>query len=198
VEEAERAILHTASNQSAGLTTSALTPCLSLPCPALVRSWSLSMLRVTFLRHAESEFNADPTSTMVDCGLTEEGQRQAAALTGEYDVVWWSPLLRAQQTLACSQLTYDCALSRVCFGVREQCVDPCDFLSGEEMTVTESDDQLAERVDAWLDELRQEKFALSTRLLIVSHCEFIHAVTGEAPQNACFVSIDVPVGSVRR
>lgn len=147
-------------------------------------------MRLTFLRHAESEFNVDSASTVIDCDLTALGVTQAAALTGHWDVVLYSPLMRAQQTLAHSQITYDRGM--VCYAVREQCVDPCDFLDGEDPTEVESDDELADRVDRFLQHLHQLELSPSTRLLVVSHCEFIHAVTGESPQNACFVTLDIP------
>lgn len=100
-----------------------------------------------------------------------------------------SPMVRAQETLACSRITYDHC--RVWYAVREQRVDPCDFLQGEEATAeTESDQHLAERVDRFLRHMHQA-YPPTTRLLVVSHCEFIHAV-GESPQNASFVTLDIP------
>ena len=41
-----------------------------------------------------------------DPSLTPEGQQQAAALKGHYDLVICSPLRRTLQTLHCSRVTY--------------------------------------------------------------------------------------------
>ena len=139
-------------------------------------------MRVRFLRHAESEFNRDPTSCKRDCPLTELGRQQVASLHGHYSLVIVSPLLRAQQTLQHSAITYDrLELSQL---VREHRVDPCDFLLGEEEeTAVESEAELMRRGDLLLLQLR----GLSCEhrsVLVVSHYDLICSVTGQSLGNA--------------
>ncbi len=62
-------------------------------------------MKVTFLRHAESIFNANLTSDK-DCELTEKGNQQAHNTQGEYDIVICSILKRACETLEKSQIRY--------------------------------------------------------------------------------------------
>lgn len=65
------------------------------------------MTRVFFIRHAESTANAkNLIAGRMDYSLTEAGKCDAGALAAEFasskrvDVIWCSPLLRAQQTAA--------------------------------------------------------------------------------------------------
>jgi broad specificity phosphatase PhoE len=143
-------------------------------------------MRVTFLRHTESEFNSDPSSTTRDCPLTEFGRQQAAALTGHYPLVLVSPLLRAQQTLQHSRITFDRA--EVSHLVREHRVDACDFLVGEELLV-ETDEELMHRGDQLLRRLRHLPY---DSVLVISHCEFICSLTGESPLNGHSVHLVLP------
>ncbi len=59
---------------------------------------------VTLLRHAESEFNTGQNTDELDVGITERGKKQAAGITGHYDLVVCSTLRRTKQTLDHSQV----------------------------------------------------------------------------------------------
>jgi broad specificity phosphatase PhoE len=154
----------------------------------------VTMPRVVFLRHAESAFNVDPQSTILDCPLTERGQQQASQLTGHYPLVITSPLLRARQMLDLSQITYSDL--RVSLLVREHQVDPCDFLDGESPTSIETEEDLIRRGDQFLEKLKT--LASYPLILVVSHCEFICSITGESPDNTGTSVIDLDVPSVNQ
>lgn len=129
---------------------------------------------ITFLRHAESEFNIDPLSTTRDCGLTPHGQTTAAQLTGHYQLIICSPLKRAIETLHYSQLTYDNIVFEPL--TREHKVDSCDFFDHEEIVI-ESDEELTTRGDLFLQRYR------SYHILVISHCEFIANITSYSLDN---------------
>lgn len=142
---------------------------------------------VTFLRHAESAFNADTSCSDRNCALTDLGTKQAAALSGSYSLVIMSPLRRAQQTLELSQIRYQCL--EVWNECREQCVDVCDWLLDEE-PVIETDDQLTTRVDVFLTKIRAlPPHAFPT--LVVSHCEFITNIAGIGLDNAKSITLQL-------
>ena len=119
----------------------------------------------------------------------ETGRQQAATLTGHYPLVLVSPLQRARQTLLYSdysRITYDRV--EVSDLVREQRVDACDFLVGEELHV-ESDEELMHRGDQLLQRLRRSPYE---SVLVISHCEFICSLTGESPLNGHSVHLVLP------
>ncbi|PAA69313.1 hypothetical protein BOX15_Mlig014642g1, partial [Macrostomum lignano] len=60
---------------------------------------------VYFCRHAESRHNAFGDNS-VDVDLSERGESQARALTGEFDLVLCSPMRRARRTLDLSGIRY--------------------------------------------------------------------------------------------
>jgi len=155
---------------------------------------SSAHVEITFLRHAESQFNADPLDQTRDCGLTLRGIEQAQSLTGgPWPLVIVSPLRRTQDTLALSQITYETREIWEC--VREQRVDPCDWLEEDDCDeVKETDEQLTARVDSFLRRLHTEVPASIDRILVVSHNEFIRAVAGgdQPLHNATTCVLQVP------
>ena len=147
-------------------------------------------MKVDFLRHAQSIFNANLTSEK-DCDLTELGKQQASAVEGEYDIVFCSVMKRAQQTLAFSKIKR----GRVIYTLhcREKRVDICDFLPDEDETKKESDEELQQRITAFLSFVKSNVSPYQT-VLVVSHGDFIHALGKKSkpyPQNAEIQSFDV-------
>lgn len=61
---------------------------------------------ISIIRHAESEYNKTGMDTR-NCGITEEGKANANKLKGYYDIALLYPLIRCQDTLRYSQITYD-------------------------------------------------------------------------------------------
>ena len=146
-------------------------------------------MRLTFLRHAESEFNAYESNGALDCSLSPAGFAQAATLRGHWTLALVSPMLRTQLTFACSHITADQV--QLYSGVREQRTDPCDFLDGEDPSQLESDAHLMERADDFLSAVMALYSGVHEEILVVSHCEFIHSCAAQSPLNAQFVELEI-------
>jgi broad specificity phosphatase PhoE len=140
-------------------------------------------MKVHFLRHAQSIFNANLTSEK-DCDLTEKGKLQASQVEGEYDVVFCSVMKRTQETLKLSKIKYGCLISTdLC---REKRVDICDYLPYEDETVKETDEALEQRIKTFLYFLKSQASPYQS-VLVVSHGDFIHTLGKKSqpyPQNA--------------
>ena len=127
-------------------------------------------MRVQFLRHAESIFNATGASEK-NCSLSEKGIEQARALYGDFDVIVCSELRRTHETLVFSQLK----AGKIVYTLhcREQRKDRCDFLEEEDETELESDEDTqarCQRFSIWL----KSNFSSFQTILIVSHRDFIY------------------------
>jgi broad specificity phosphatase PhoE len=147
-------------------------------------------MKVQFLRHAESIFNAMGTSEK-DCDLTEKGILQASEIKQHYDLVICSTMKRACSTLDHSHLTY----GRLIFTdlCREKKVDICDFLPHEDETVLETEEELDKRIRSFLYFLKSQA-SKHQNILIISHRDFIHAIgkgKQPPPENAEFQIHDV-------
>ncbi len=130
-------------------------------------------MKVFFLRHAESIFNATGTSEK-DCSLTVKGKEQASKLKEHYDVVICSTMKRACETLDNSRITYGkLVFTDLC---REKRVDICDFLECEDEKNLESDEEIDLRVKRFLCFLKSQ-VSSANRILIISHRDFIHHIT---------------------
>ncbi len=122
---------------------------------------------LTIVRHAECTSNVG--DDRVDSPLTDRGIMQAADLTGTFDLVVCSPLMRARQTLERSRIEAGRIFHEpLC---RERVYAPRDCLVDEPFQL-ESDDHFAARLDrfrarlvAWTD--------VFDRVLVVSHAYFL-------------------------
>ena len=136
------------------------------------------------LRHTESEFNADPTSTTRDCGLTKEGKRQAAALSFLFvGKILCSPLRRVRETVELARTLYSTHGIGYWDALREVRKDACDFLEDEEMK-EESESEILARVKTVLDFLHNyssvNMISLKKKqpdLLLVGHADFFWYLT---------------------
>lgn len=140
-------------------------------------------MRVNFIRHAESVFNANLISEK-DCKLTEKGVQQASDISGNYDIVICSTMKRTCETLDHSQLRY----GRLIFTdlCREKRVDICDYLPHEDETKKESDEELEKRIQSFLYFLKSQCSPYQT-ILVISHGDFIHTLGKKSqpyPKNA--------------
>ncbi len=140
-------------------------------------------MKVHFLRHAESIFNANLTSEK-DCDLTEKGIQQASEIEENFDIVVCSTMKRACATLDHSKLTY----GRLIFTdlCREKRVDICDYLPHEDETVKESDEELEKRIKSFLYFLKSQ-VSTYQHILVISHGDFIHTLGKKSkpyPKNA--------------
>jgi broad specificity phosphatase PhoE len=129
-------------------------------------------MKVCFLRHAESIFNAKKQSEK-DCDLTEKGKEQAAEIQGEYDVVICSILKRTRQTLALSKIKAGQIIyTDLC---REKRSDICDFLPHEDEKELETMGELFQRIQRFTYFLKSQVSPYQS-VLVVSHGDFIHAI----------------------
>lgn len=147
-------------------------------------------MKVSFLRHAESIFNANLTSEK-DCDLTEKGKEQASKVTGEYDIVFCSIMKRTCKTLDHSQLKY----GRLIFTdlCREKKTTICDYLPHEDETIVDTDEQLEYQIQKFLYFLKSQ-VSSHHNVLVVSHGDFIYALGKKEqpyPQNAEIQVLDV-------
>jgi broad specificity phosphatase PhoE len=140
-------------------------------------------MKVHFLRHAESIFNANLTSEK-DCNLTEKGVQQASELTHVYDIVFCSIMKRTCKTLDNSKITYGTLVfTDLC---REKRVDICDYLPHEDETVKETDEELEKRIQSFIYFLKSQ-VSPHQAILVVSHGDFIHTLGKKSqpyPNNA--------------
>lgn len=140
-------------------------------------------MKVHFLRHAESIFNANLTSEK-DCDLTEKGIQQASQLEGVYDIVFCSTMKRTCKTLDHSNIKYGTLVfTDLC---REKRVDICDYLPHEDETIQETDEELERRIKSFLYFFKSQ-VSPHQNVLVVSHRDFIHAIgkhSQSPPNNA--------------
>jgi broad specificity phosphatase PhoE len=129
-------------------------------------------MKVHFLRHAESIFNANLTSEK-DCALTERGVQQASQVEGEYDIVFCSIMKRTCQTLENSKIKY----GRLIFTdlCREKKTTICDYLPYEDETSIDTDEQLDQQIQRFIYFLKSQVSPYQS-VLVVSHGDFIHAL----------------------
>ena len=147
-------------------------------------------MKVDFLRHAESIFNANLTSEK-DCDLTQKGYEQASKVEGEYDIVICSIMKRTQLTLEKSKIKYGRVIyTDLC---RENRQDICDFLPHEDETIRETEEQLQYRIKSFTYFLKSQVSSYQT-VLVVSHGDFIHTIGKKEkpyPKNAEIQTFDV-------
>jgi broad specificity phosphatase PhoE len=139
-------------------------------------------MKIHFVRHAESIYNANLTSEK-DCALTEKGIQQASQLEGQYDIVICSIMKRTCQTLENSKIKYGRLLfTDLC---REKRQDICDYLSYED-EIKETDEELDQRIQRFSYFLKSQVSPYNS-VLVVSHGDFIHTFgkkTQSYPNNA--------------
>lgn len=146
-------------------------------------------MKVSFLRHAESVFNANLTSEK-DCTLTEKGREQASKVEGQYDIVICSIMKRTCQTLDQSKIQY----GRLIFTdlCREKRQDICDYLSYED-EIKETDEELEKRIERFIYFLKSQVSKYNS-VLVVSHGDFIHTLGKKSqpyPKNAEIQTHDI-------
>lgn len=143
------------------------------------------MVRVFYLRHAESTANRGPYT--FNAPLSSDGQAQALKLRGYFTYVLCSPLTRCRKTLELSKITYE-HLSIV-YKLREK----SDVLIPE-FRYTETDEEFNLRIRRFERELRDlcKTCSEDDTILIVGHGLFYwHWMEGKLPDiyNAEIVQI---------
>ena len=150
------------------------------------------MISITFIRHAESEYNKmGLLSGRIDCNLTEKGIEDAKLLRGtlknDFDIIYCSPLKRTKQTLNAifpeSEPIYDERIIESSFGIYEG--KPKGALGKEKMELykqglylapgAESIKEIDERVCAFVEELFQ-KCQDHEKILVVTHNGILNSI----------------------
>lgn len=133
-------------------------------------------MELYFTRHAESLENIGIET--VDSPLSIEGRRQAARLTGWYDLVIVSPLRRALETLHYSKITY--TRLQICETFRERRWSEASEKLLED-PVKETMEEFAERIerfDKWFRETLKSYNCMEEddilRILLIGHGLFFH------------------------
>ena len=123
------------------------------------------------VRHAQSVFNALGRSKP-DCSLSAAGIKQARLLRGHFCHIVCSPMLRAQQTLELSKLTYSSCETDD--DAREKRDNVCDF-AAHEPTLRESHIAFATRMQRLNVKLCSLE-SVYEQVLLVSHAYVILAL----------------------
>lgn len=135
-------------------------------------------MKITFIRHAESEYNHAVNNNLVlfdpkyiNCSITSKGQQQAKLLNFKFDLLIMSILRRTHETYLHSNIeTVFCQIEPL---FREHRKDISDFIEGEEM-IQETDEEIKNRVllvSNYLKNLK-EKYE---NVGIITHRDFIKA-----------------------
>lgn len=148
-------------------------------------------MTITLTRHALSVFNKYNTQDL-DCVITNEGMSQCTSLSGDYDLVILSPLIRTRQTLEYSLIHPKLiVVSQLC---REKRDSPCDYLRGEDV-VKETEDSVIKRVK----DFKKELFEYSKKykdILIISHGIFGWYLSGKCLRNCETMDISHTIESL--
>ena len=130
------------------------------------------MPTITCLRHGQSEFNAGNHS-VYDAKITDLGKEQASKVEGHFDLAICSTLIRTQETLKHSKVTYD--ELKLLEEAREKRCNPCDFLPEEEI-ILETNIDMAKRI-LKLKEILSELSKSYSNILVVGHRQTIWYLT---------------------
>jgi len=139
----------------------------------------------TFLRHAESVFNETGYSGY-DAPITRRGAVRASELTGDYDYVMVSTMLRARETFARSAITSPSVeFSTLC---RERMIEtPCNMMSGE-TGVAETEEDFLFRMQM-LRSFLKRKSATCQRIRICCHHKVMRELVGVDAENCESVTL---------
>ena len=139
------------------------------------------MTKVTFIRHAQSTFNAYGDQSP-DVPITDHGRTVAnEQLHGHYSLVVCSTLLRAKQPLEASRITYDTLV------FTDDCREtldgnPANCKQGEDPATIETPEQLAARSSRLGNALLEHAKTHDT-IAVVSHYCFIASLCGHGLAN---------------
>lgn len=147
-------------------------------------------MQIYLLRHAHSLQNAGKDRP--NCDLSKLGKKQAKNLANQlknihFDYVLSSPLLRCQETIRLSKISY--TNFRSIDLLREYKEDLCDFFHDETPFQRETLIEFKNRIqslDSWFREFC-EQFSFPTKILIVAHYNVFYYWKNLYLENAEFV-----------
>lgn len=134
-------------------------------------------MNFTFVRHAQSEANVLRNLDERDSRLTKLGISQCKEVKGHFDIVLCSPLRRTRDTLGFSQVT--CNEVIYVPEARECRWSTSDLMADDKEPddYDESTEEIEERCKKFYERLRSLDLSGNKKVLIVSHCNFIHYFT---------------------
>ncbi len=133
---------------------------------------------ITFIRHAEALHNVQYTQ-QTNTSLTDKGIKQANNLSGNYDIVICSPLLRTRQTLDFSNIIYkDLIFLSSCREVLNGA--PCNYYNGEEIII-ESRKNIMNRLS--ILKIYLEEKSKNNNICVISHHDILYELTGRYLKN---------------
>ena len=140
-------------------------------------------MTIHFLRHAESEYNADRNNKIKNCSITQKGIEQSTKINStSYDLVICSPLKRTIQTLEYSNIKYKKLEYNILF--REHKTDICDFFEDEDV-IYESEEDIINRINECRI-LLLKKIKKYENILIVGHADFFWYLSSKIIENERF------------
>lgn len=134
------------------------------------------MTKITFIRHAESKYNAGIAHTheeITDSKITNKGIEQARILDFHFDLLILSPLRRTMETYTNSNIkTKDVIISKY---FREQMRSPLNFTALEE-NIHETSEQLENRVYEGLKYIKT-LIPKYSHIGIITHYDYLRKLT---------------------
>lgn len=134
------------------------------------------MKKLTFIRHGESELNANLVpfnSENIDCLLTQNGIDQAKTLTGAYDLVILSDYRRAMLTYCYSKISAKDVIICDLFGEFLLKEDIEDCKNEDLLKIAETEDEIEARIDAAITILKNSK---AENICVIAHHNLILAI----------------------
>ena len=133
------------------------------------------MKTITFIRHAQSLFNSgEATGSMTNCALSKEGVESCKMLEQEFDLLIISPLKRAIQTYANSNIKVGQVIISPLF--REVKSLDLNFMDLENKENKETDDEIVKRAHDAVQFAMDQSF---NRIGVISHHDFLHVLIKE-------------------
>jgi len=131
---------------------------------------------ITFIRHAQSTFNAFGDKNK-NVPITNFGAESSSKISGTYDLVICSTLKRARQTLDSSKLVYsNIIFSETCREIRDG--NQINLYNGEDENMNnEREEQIVVRIEEFKSLLKSlsQKYK---KIAVISHFNFLHRLTG--------------------
>ena len=136
------------------------------------------MIKVFFIRHAESTWNAWGDKSK-NSHITDKGKQQSSEVKGNFDLVICSNLTRAKETLEYSNLNYkEVIYSDLCMEIKNG--SPCDYFQDEHVKI--EGDKVNDRI-LELKNFIVEQSKIHKTIGIISHHCFVKKITGVGLRN---------------
>jgi broad specificity phosphatase PhoE len=131
--------------------------------------------QITFIRHAESDWNANQCSSIcpVDTDITEKGIQQASSLDFTFDVLIISPLKRTLKTFEFSKIKYNTIIKSELFTEKIK-----------NILCKEDEESYQIRVNEAIKLINETN---SLNIGILSHGQIIHDILEKYGQNDIFL-----------